>query len=86
MDHWKARVHQHLSEQLDTPLMLPPERPAFLTFQNPDGLLCTGQQHRRQRSGENEACSVGADCVHQGAGAGDVPTHTAESLTWKRNP
>lgn len=86
VDHRQARVHQHLSEQLDAPLMFPPEHLAFLTFKDLDGLLCPCQQHGGQRSGEDEACSVGAHCVHQGAGAGDVAAHTAKCLAWKRKP
>lgn len=80
MDHRKARVHQHLSEQLDTPLMFPPEHLAFFAFQDLDRLPCPSQKHRGQRSGENEACSIGAYCVHEGAGAGNIATNAAKCL------
>lgn len=83
MDNRKARVHQHLSEQLDAPLMFPPEHLALFTFQDLDGFLCPCEQHGGQGSGEDEACSVGAYCVHQSAGAGDVTAHAAECLAWK---
>lgn len=86
MDHREARVHQHLPEQFHTPLMFPSERLAFLTFQDLDRLLCPRQQHGGQGGGEDEACGIGAHCVHHGAGAGDVATHTAKRLAWNPNP
>lgn len=66
--------------------MFPSECLALLTLQDLYGLLRPGQQHGGQGSGEDEACSVGAHCVHQGAGAGDVAAHAAKCLAWKQNP
>lgn len=86
MNHREARVHQHLSQQLHAPLVLPPERPALLALQGPDGFFRPRQQHRWQRGGEDEACGVGAHRVHQGAGAGNVATDAAECLAWKTRP
>lgn len=86
VNHREARVHQHLPQKFHTPLMFPSERPALLTLQDLYGLLRPGQQHGGQGSGEDEACSVGAHCVHQGAGAGDVAAHAAKCLAWKQNP
>lgn len=80
VDHREARVHQHLPQKLHAPLMPPPERLAFLALQDLYGLLCPGQEHRGQRGGEDEACSVGAHGVHQVAGAGDVAAHAAEGF------
>lgn len=82
MDHGEARVHQHLLEQFHIPLVFPSEHLPLLAFKHPDGLLCPSQQHGGQGSSEDEACGVGAHCVHQGGGAGNVATHTAECLTW----
>lgn len=86
MDHWKARVHQHLSEQLDAPLMSPPKHLPVLAFQDLDGLLCPREQHGGQGRGEDEACGEGAHCVYQSARAGNVATHAAKCLAWKTKP
>lgn len=86
VNHREARVHQHLPQKFHTPLMFPSECPALLTLQDLYGLLRPSQQHGGQGSGEDEACSIGAHCVHQGAGAGDVAAHTAKCLAWKQNP
>jgi len=80
VDHRKPGVHQQLSKQLDTPLMSPSEHPALFALQYLNGFLCPSQQHGGQGCGEDEACGVGAHRVHQGVGAGDVATHTAECL------
>lgn len=80
--HREARVHQHLPEQLYVPLVFPAQRPTFLTFQHPDGLLGSSQQHGGQRRGEDEASGVGAHRVHQGGGTGNVASHAAKRLPW----
>lgn len=63
--------------------MLPSEIPTLFTLQDLYGFPCSCQQHGGQRGGENEACGVGAHCVHQGIGAGNVATHTAKRFPWK---
>lgn len=83
VDNGKARVHEHLSEQLDAPLVFPAERLAFFTLQDLDGFPRARQQHGRQRGGEDEAGGERAHRVHQSAGAGDVTPHAAERLAWK---
>lgn len=83
--HREARVHQHLPEQLHVPLVFQAQRPTFLPFQHPDGLLGSSQQHGGQRRGEDEASGVRAHCVHQGGGTGNVASHAAKRLPWNTN-
>lgn len=64
VNHRKARIHQHLSKQLDSRLMFPSEHLAFFTFQDLNVFPC--QQHGGQRLGREETCSTTGHCVHQG--------------------
>lgn len=83
--HRETCVHQHLPEQLDVALVFEAQRPTFLTFQHPDGLLGSSQHHGGQSCGEDEASGVGAHCVHQGGGTGNVATHAAKRLSLNTN-
>lgn len=78
--HGKAGVHEHLSEQLDVALVLAPQHAALLLLEDLDGLPGSGQQHRRQRGGEDESGGVRAHGVHQRGRAGDVAADAAEGF------
>ncbi len=78
--HRQARVHQHLPQQLDVTLVFAAQRAALLALQDLDGLARAGQQHGRQRRGEDEASGVRAHRVHQSVSAGDVASDAAERL------
>lgn len=80
--HREAGVHEHLPQQLDAALVLAAQRAALGALQDPHGLQGPGQQHGRQRRGEDEAGCVRAHRVHQGAGAGDVASDAAEGFAW----
>lgn len=83
VDDWEASVHQHLPHQLDIALVLAAEGAPLGTLQDPHRLQGSSQQHGRQGGGENKASSVGPYGVDQQTCAGDVPSDTAERLTWE---
>lgn len=83
VDDWEASVHQHLPHQLDIALVLAAEGTPLGTLQDPHRLQGSSQQHGRQGGGENKASSVGSYGVDQQTCAGNVPSDTAERLTWE---
>lgn len=76
--HGQPRVHQHLPHELDVALVLAAQRLALGALERAHGLQGSGQQHGRQRRGEDEPGRVRANRVDQGTRAGDVASHTAK--------
>lgn len=85
VDHRKALVHEQLPHVFDVPLVGSAEHLALGATQDPDRLQGSGQGHRRQGGGEDEAGCEGAHHVHQGGAAGDVASDTAEGFAWNSN-
>lgn len=64
MDYRQASIHQHLTQQLHVPLVLPSQRAAFFALQDLNGLAGTGEQHGREGGSENKAGGIGTDGVN----------------------
>lgn len=69
---------------LDIALVGPPQGLALLSLEEPHRFQSPREHHGRQRSGEDEAGSIGAHHVHQVTGASDVAAHTAKGLAWRQ--
>lgn len=80
MDDREACVHEHLSHELDIALVLAAKCPPLGALEDPHGLQGSGQQHGRQRGGEDEAGRIGPYGVDQRTCAGDVPSDTAKGF------
>lgn len=82
VDHRETFVHEQLPHVLDVSLVGSTENLPLGALQHPDRLQGSGQDHRGQGSGEDEAGCIGAHRVHQGGAAGDVASHAAKGFSW----